>query len=172
MKIRFLTVTLFAAVVLIVPRSSAQAQSASVELQPTQGNNVHGTVRFEEKDGKVHVVADITGLAPGKHGFHIHEKGDCSAPDGASAGGHFNPNAKAHGAPDAAEHHAGDFGNIEADASGKAHLDTTVTFVTVADGPQSVSGRGLIVHGAPDDLKTQPTGNAGARLACGVIKRN
>lgn len=153
------------------PQAAGRGASVVAELKPTQGSVVKGAVRFDEVGGQVHVVADITGLAPGKHGFHVHEKGDCSAPDATSAGAHFNPDSKQHGAPDSAEHHAGDFGNIEADASGKAHLDTTVPFITVSDGPKSVAGRSVIVHAAPDDLKTQPSGNAGARLACGVIER-
>ncbi|HKQ96541.1 MAG TPA: superoxide dismutase family protein, partial [Candidatus Polarisedimenticolia bacterium] len=119
------------------------------------------------KDG-VHVVADLTGLTPGEHGFHIHEKGDCSAPDGTSAGGHFNPGGHPHGAP-GAEHHVGDLGNITADASGKAHLEGIFAFMSMT-GADSIVGRAVIVHAAADDLKTQPTGNAGGRQACGVIK--
>ncbi|HEV8131599.1 MAG TPA: superoxide dismutase family protein [Acidobacteriota bacterium] len=151
--------------------ASQAGPSAGAELKPTRGNNVTGTVTFHEMGDQVHVVADISGLKPGKHGFHIHEKGDCSAPDATSAGAHFNPDSQPHGAPTAAAHHAGDFGNIEANASGNAHLETTVNFITVSDGPKSVVGRSVIVHAAPDDLTTQPTGNAGARLACGVIEK-
>jgi superoxide dismutase, Cu-Zn family len=147
----------------------AAAQRAVADLKPTQGSTVQGKVTFTAEKGGVHVVADLTGLTPGEHGFHIHEKGDCSAPDGTSAGGHFNPGGKPHGAPDAAEHHAGDLGNIVADATGKAHLDAVFSFMTLA-GPDSIVGHGFIVHAAADDLKTQPTGNAGARQACGVIQ--
>ena len=153
-----------------LPYVVRQGSGAVAELKPTQGNKAAGTVKFEEADGKVHVVADFTGLPPGKHGLHVHENADCSAPDASSAGSHFNPGNKQHGAPNAAEHHAGDFGNIDADAAGRAHLDTTLSFVTVTDGPKSVVRHSVIVHAAPDDFKTQPTGNAGARLACGVIK--
>jgi Cu-Zn family superoxide dismutase len=117
------------------------------------------------------VVADISGLKPGKHGLHIHEKGDCSAPDATSAGGHFNPEKKNHGAPDAAEHHLGDLGNIEAAAKGKAHLDRTVDFLTIAVDPNTIEGKAVIVHAQEDDLHSQPVGNAGARLACGVITK-
>ena len=117
------------------------------------------------------VVADISGLKPGKHGLHIHEKGDCSAPDATSAGGHFNPDKKNHGAPDASEHHMGDLGNIEANAKGKAHLDRTVDFLTIAEDPNSIAGKAVIVHAQEDDLKSQPVGNAGARVACGVITK-
>jgi Cu-Zn family superoxide dismutase len=127
-------------------------------------------VTFEEKKHGVHLVADLTGLAPGQHGFHIHEKGDCSAPDGSSAGAHFNPTGKPHGDPGSSEHfHLGDLGNIEADKSGAAHLDVYFPHLTLS-GPNTIVGKGLIVHASRDDFKTQPTGNSGAREACGVIK--
>lgn len=147
------------------------SHSAVVNLKPTQGNNVTGTVQFNEVPGKVRIVADVTGLKPGKHGFHIHEKGDCSAPDATSAGGHFNPEMHKHGAPDSAEHHLGDLGNIEADATGKAHYDRTVDFLTIAVDPNTIAGKAVIVHAQEDDLMSQPVGNAGARLACGVIEK-
>ena len=127
-----------------------------------------GTVTFTKANDAVQVVADVTGLTPGKHGFHIHEFGDCSATDATSAGGHFNPTHKPHGAPDAAERHAGDLGNIEADASGKAHLEWKDKVMKLT-GEDSIVGHAVIVHEKADDLKTQPTGNAGGRVACGVI---
>ena len=117
----------------------------------------------------VHFTGKITGLPPGPHGFHIHENGDCSAPDASSAGGHFNPAGVNHGRPDAEPHHAGDLGNIEADASGNAEVNIHVNGVTLAEGANSIKGKAVIVHAAADDYATQPTGNAGARLACGVI---
>ena len=137
-------------------------------LHPTSGNNVTGTVTFTASGNEVKVVADVTGLTPGKHGFHVHEFGDCSSPDGNSAGGHFNPTHKQHGAPDAADRHDGDLGNVVADSSGKAHLEWTDKVMKLS-GPDSIIGRSMIVHGQEDDLKTQPTGNSGGRLACGVI---
>jgi Cu-Zn family superoxide dismutase len=137
-------------------------------LSPTKGNNVSGTVTFTKVEGGVKIVADVTGLKPGEHGFHIHEFGDCSAPDATSAGGHFNPQHAQHGAPDAAARHAGDFGNLIADDSGKAHYERVDTMMTL-DGANSVLGHAVIVHEKADDLKTQPTGNAGGRVACGVI---
>ena len=143
---------------------------AVADLNPTQGSNVRGKVHFYQTGNGVRVVADISGLTPGRHGFHVHEKGDCSAPDGASAGAHFNPTGMKHGAPESAERHAGDFGNITADESGKAHyerVDKNISF----EGANSVLGRGVIVHAKADDLMTQPAGDAGARLACGVIIR-
>lgn len=137
-------------------------------LHPTSGNNVTGTVTFSASGNEVKVVADVTGLTPGKHGFHVHEFGDCSSPDGNSAGAHFNPTHKQHGAPDAAERHEGDLGNVVADSSGKAHLEWTDKVMKLS-GPDSIIGRSMIVHAQEDDLKTQPTGNSGGRVACGVI---
>jgi len=143
--------------------------SAVADLQPTQGNDVKGTVTFTEQDKGVRVVADISGLTPGEHGFHIHDKGDCSAPDGSSAGGHFNPTGKPHGAPNAEDSHVGDMGNIMADASGNAHIDKVFTKPSL-HGEDSIIGHAVIVHGGRDDLESQPSGNAGPRVACGVIK--
>lgn len=131
-------------------------------------SKVQGTVTFEKVDGGIKVVADVTGLTPGKHGFHIHEYGDCSASDFTSAGSHFMIDDEHHGAPGDAMSHKGDMGNLVADASGHAHLewvDPEISFM----GPNSILGRGVIVHAGADDLKTQPTGGAGARVACGVI---
>jgi superoxide dismutase, Cu-Zn family len=137
-------------------------------LYPTLGNKVTGTVRFTQVSGGIKVEADLQGLTKGKHGIHIHECGDCTAPDGTSAGGHFNPKTMSHGAPMDAMRHEGDMGNIEADEAGNAHLeyvDKTLSF----DGDASIIGRSVIVHQNEDDMKTQPTGNAGPRIACGVI---
>jgi Cu-Zn family superoxide dismutase len=137
-------------------------------VYPTQGNNVTGTVTFTGVNGGVKVVADLQGLSKGKHGIHIHECGDCTAADGTSAGGHFNPMSMSHGAPMDAMRHAGDMGNIEADDAGKAHLEYVDPTISLT-GDNSIIGRSVIVHKNEDDLKTQPTGNAGARVACGVI---
>ena len=147
---------------------AGDAAKAIAVLHPTTGSNVSGTVTFTASGNQVKVVADITGLTPGKHGFHIHEFGDCSDPKAASAGSHFNPTHKQHGAPDASDRHAGDLGNIEADASGKAHLELTDSVMKLS-GSDSIIGHAVIVHEKADDLKTQPTGDAGGRLACGVI---
>ncbi|MEQ9378623.1 MAG: superoxide dismutase family protein [Imperialibacter sp.] len=138
------------------------------ELSPTEGNQVKGTVTFTETADGVKVVADLTGLEPGKHGFHIHEFGDCSAPDGTSAGGHFNPDNAPHASLTDANRHAGDMGNIVADASGNAHIEFTDKMLMLS-GEKSIVDKGLIVHKNMDDLKTQPTGNAGPREACGTI---
>lgn len=137
-------------------------------FQPTEGNKARGTVTFTQVGSNVKVVAQIEGLTPGKHGFHIHEFGDCSSKDGSAAGGHFNPAAAQHGAPEAPQRHAGDMGNIDANQEGVARLEYNDPVMKL-NGPGSIIGRGMIVHANPDDLKTQPTGNAGGRLACGVI---
>lgn len=142
---------------------------AVADMAPTEGSEVRGTVTFEETDGNVLVTAELSGLAPGMHGFHIHEVGDCSAPDATSAGGHFNPMDAMHGGPGSAEHHSGDLGNIEADENGNASYNSTLGYLTLGEGPTSIVGRAVIVHEKEDDLESQPTGAAGARLACGVI---
>ncbi len=144
--------------------------AATAELKPTQGNTTSGRARFEQRGNKVLVTAEVRGLKPNaEHGFHVHEKGDCSAPDAMSAGGHFNPGGKPHGHHGRSERHAGDMPNLKADAYGVATLRFESELITVAAGPASVVGRGLIVHRDPDDYKTQPTGNSGPRLACAVI---
>lgn len=151
------------------PAGAAGLSSATVA--PTQGNEVRGTVSFDPAEGGVRMTANLEGLPPGEHGFHIHVNGDCSAPDGSSAGDHFNPTQHPHGAPDAPPHHMGDLGNITADAEGRAQVSRTFQGVQL-EGDDGITGRAVIVHAKPDDFKTQPTGNAGARLACGVIRSN
>jgi Cu-Zn family superoxide dismutase len=150
------------------PLGAADATQAVAVLHPTQGNKVEGTLRFEKAGNAVKVTGRITGLAPGMHGFHVHQYGDCSAPDATSAGDHFNPTAQPHGAPGAEARHLGDLGNIEAAADGSVPVDVTDPRLTL-EGPNAIVGRAVIVHANPDDLKTQPSGNAGARLACGVV---
>jgi Cu-Zn family superoxide dismutase len=137
-------------------------------LYPTQGSSVTGMVTFTKAANGIQIDADINGLAPGKHGFHVHQYGDCSAADGTSAGGHFNPDNKKHGAPTDMERHVGDLGNITADSTGHAHLSMVDNVISFS-GPHSIIGRGIIVHVGEDDLTSQPTGNAGARAACGTI---
>jgi Cu-Zn family superoxide dismutase len=151
------------------PPTPEVVATASADVFPTEGNETSGSVTFEQIDGTVKISAQLSGLAPGKHGFHIHATGDCSAPDGTSAGGHFNPGNTEHGAPDSPTHHTGDLGNIEADANGDVDFQMTVDYISLLEGPNSVSGKAVIVHAAEDDFG-QPTGNAGPRLACGVIE--
>ncbi len=142
-------------------------EKAEARVQPTRGNTVSGTVSFMEAGNRLRVVAEFSGMTPGAHGFHIHERGDCSAPDGSSAGGHFNPHGKHHGHPETGEHHAGDLPLLVADSRGNAKLTAFVETLKLAD----IVGLSLIVHADPDDFRTQPAGNSGPRQACGVIQR-
>ena len=146
---------------------------AVARLMPTQGNTTTGEVRFTTLGAKVFVEVQVSGLKPGaEHGFHVHEKGDCSSGDGMSTGGHFNPLGHAHGAHGHGVHHAGDLPSLVADAQGHASLRFESATISVGTGATDVVGRGLIVHRDPDDFKTQPTGNAGPRWACAVIQRS
>ena len=144
---------------------------ATAQLQPTKGNKTFGEATFEQVGDKVRVIVFAQGLKPdSEHGFHIHEAGDCSSGDGMSAKGHFNPYGKPHASPTTAERHAGDLPPLKAAKNGRAKIDVTLDVITLRPGPASIIGRGLIIHADPDDFKTQPTGNSGARIACGVIK--
>jgi Cu-Zn family superoxide dismutase len=137
-------------------------------LYPTQNNTAQGVVTFTKEDGGVRVVAKLTGVPKGVHGFHIHEFGDCSSPDGSAAGGHFNPTGTAHAGPAAEKRHMGDLGNITADDQGNASLDYVDKHLAMS-GANAILGHAVILHANPDDFTTQPTGNAGGRIACGVI---
>jgi Cu-Zn family superoxide dismutase len=141
---------------------------ATCKLESKSGSEVTGMLTFTKSGTDVQVVGDITGLKPGKHGFHLHDKGDCSAADAASAGPHFNPGQHKHGGPTTTERHEGDLGNIEADAAGKAHIDWKGKMSL--SGADSIIGKSVVVHEKEDDLKTDPSGNSGARQACGVIE--
>jgi Cu-Zn family superoxide dismutase len=144
--------------------------AATTTLESRSGSSITGSMKFSEHRGVVRLRGTVRGLEIySEHGFHIHEKGDCSAADASSAGGHFNPGGTAHGAANAAIHHAGDLPSLRADAHGVASIDTVVSGVTLGEGPTSIKGRSLVVHGKADDYTTQPTGNAGPRVACGVI---
>jgi Cu-Zn family superoxide dismutase len=162
---------LFFAAFLCVAAVGAHAQDvtkATAKLEPKSGSKVTGTVTFTKSGDDVEVTGDIQNLTPGKHGFHIHEKGDCSAADASSAGGHFNPTHQHHGGPTTAEHHTGDLGNIEADKSGTAHIHWKGKMSLT--GADSIIGKSVVVHEKDDDLKTDPAGNSGARIGCGVIE--
>jgi Cu-Zn family superoxide dismutase len=149
----------------------APAPVAVADLKPTAGNSTTGTVTFAPKGDKVVVVAKLSGLAPGNHGFHVHEKGDCSAADAMSAGGHFNPLGKPHAHPTTMNRHAGDMPMLTADAAGNAMFTAELDVMTVGAGAADIVGKAVIVHKDPDDFTTQPTGNSGARVACGVIRK-
>jgi Cu-Zn family superoxide dismutase len=146
------------------------APTADVALVARSGGAVAGALVLSESQGGVRLRGEVRGLKPGaEHGFHIHDKGDCSAPDATSAGGHFNPGGTAHGRHGAGVHHAGDLPSLVADAGGVAKIDAVIKGITLAAGPTSVVGRSLIVHRDPDDFVTQPTGNSGPRIGCGVV---
>lgn len=154
-----------------ITKSSAQEapQKAVATLQPTAGNKAAGTVAFTQEGDSTSIKVDVTGLTPGKHGFHVHEKGDCSSKDAKSAGDHFNPTKQPHAAPTAAKRHVGDLGNLTVDSTGKATTQLQDSVIRLS-GEQSIVGRAVIIHAQADDLKSQPSGDAGGRVACGVIK--
>lgn len=149
-------------------QSGVEVTRAVAVLHPTEGSTVNGVVWFTETEAGIKIEAQVEGLEPGEHGFHIHEFGDCSSADGKSAGGHFNPEAVPHAGPEAAKRHVGDLGNLQADENGVAHYERVDTVISFS-GAHSIIGRGVIVHAKADDLSSQPTGAAGARIACGVI---
>lgn len=155
-------------------RTEVQTETISPDsliavINPTEGYEVEGIVTFSKNGDNVDVTATVTGLnSESKHGFHIHEYGDCSATDGTSAGGHYNPKNMPHGAPTDASRHMGDMGNLVTDEDGVATLEYTDTVIEL-NGPDTILGRGIVVHAGEDDFETQPAGNAGARIGCGVI---
>ncbi len=149
-----------------VPGSSP---NATAKLEARSGSAVAGTVSFTQVGAKVRVAAEVSGLTPGEHGFHIHESGDCSAPDAASAKGHFNPAGRQHGYHSAAERHVGDLPNLIADASGNAKMGVELSQLELAQSPTGIYARSVVIHADPDDYKSQPAGNSGKRIACGTI---
>lgn len=152
-------------------RSHSKLMTSTAVLVATSGSAVSGTLKFREiKDRVVHITGTIEGLTPGRHGFHIHVNGNCDSADGASAGGHYAPAGGRHGAPDSEDRHMGDLGNIVADENGRAEVDVTASGITIAlMGTASVGDRSIVIHAAEDDF-SEPAGNSGARVACGVIE--
>ncbi len=148
------------------PHKAAAVTDAICVIHPLGSSNVHGWVKFTQKGRKVEITGEVTGLTPGKHGFHVHEFGDCSSKDGSSAGGHFNPEGKDHGSPHSKDRHVGDLGNITADKDGTAKIMISDSVVSL-HGPHSILGRSIIVHAKEDNLKD--IASAGARIGCGVI---
>ncbi|CAN5327309.1 hypothetical protein BH23VER1_BH23VER1_22520 [soil metagenome] len=147
---------------------AAKVEQAIAIMIPTEGNDVKGVVMFLAEGDKIRVKGKITGLTPGEHGFHVHEFGDQSAPDGTSAGGHFDPTGMPHGAQDSDSRHVGDLGNVTANDDGVAEIDIEDSMLSFS-GESSILGRGLVVHGDKDDLTSQPSGDAGPRVAVGII---
>lgn len=150
--------------------SEASKRAATALVRPASGSDVMGLVRFwETSDGKVAYDLELYGLEPGRHGFHVHEHGDCSAPDATSAGGHFNPEGAPHGAPTDRRRHVGDLGNIRADEHGHVVVRGIDEHIRLR-GAHNIVGRAVVVHAKADDLRSQPAGDAGARIGCGIIR--
>lgn len=147
---------------------TAKAEAMST-VEARSGSGASGDASFVQEGDTVKVVVNIKGATPGEHGLHIHEKGDCSAADAASAGPHFNPHKMDHGGLEQGPRHAGDLGNITVGADGTGKLEAMLKGITVTAGDSSVLGRAIVLHEKPDDLRTQPSGNSGARIGCGVI---
>lgn len=156
------------------PDTSASAEAtagAAVQLSPTQGNTANGGLKLTSAGTGVKLSGMLQGLKPNSEfGFHFHEKGDCSAPDATSAGAHFNPTSQDHGNPQAQPHHAGDMLNVKSDAQGVAEVSIDNPDVSLQTGqPNDIIGKALVLHAKPDDYTTQPSGNSGDRIACGVV---
>ena len=149
---------------------AAPERSASATLEGRSGSAVTGVVTFSSRGDKLFVDARVSGLTPGEHGFHVHEVGDCSAADATSAKGHFNPAGKSHGHHGGAERHAGDMPNLRADASGSASYAGELSMLSLGGDANGIVGRSVVIHADPDDYKSQPAGNSGKRVACGVIR--
>ncbi len=147
------------------------AADAVAQIAPTQGNSVSGSLALAGSPQGVRITGSLQGLGPdAEFGFHVHEKGDCTAPDASSAGGHFNPTQAEHGNPTGPAHHAGDMLNIRSDAQGTAQIDVTASGISLHGDPSTdAMGKAIVVHESPDDYTTQPSGNSGKRVACGVI---
>lgn len=173
MKKIIFSIALFLAVLVGCKTSSSSNDTTKlvITFEPKSNSKVSGTATFIEKNGKVAFTAKLAGLVPGVHAIHIHEKSDCSAADGSSAGGHWNPTFKKHGKWGVGEYHKGDIGNFTADANGNGTITLTTDEWNIGSGDptKDILGKGLIVHQGTDDFVSQPSGNAGARVACSAI---
>tara|TARA_A100000171_G_scaffold41931_1_gene42991 strand:+ start:129 stop:830 length:702 start_codon:yes stop_codon:yes gene_type:complete len=150
----------------------SMVELATAEIEPTEGNSAQGTVRFRPSEDKqaMLVQVEITGLSPGKHGFHVHANGDCSSPDASSAGRHFNPYNTDHGSHKSMEHHTGDLGNVEANEDGVVAMEFRADDLAFS-GPASILQKSVVIHAKADDLESNPSGKSGDRLGCGVIRQ-
>lgn len=165
----FTAMTLLLALVLTPPAwSGGKVTQAVARLHSAQGHYVKGTVYFRQMPNGVQVLANVEGLSEGKHGFHIHERGDCTGDEFKTAQGHYNPDGHPHAGPSEEKRHMGDLGNITAGSDGKAHFEVLMDYIEL-NGPKSIVGRSVVIHAGEDDLITQPSGDAGPRVACGVI---
>lgn len=156
--------------VMSTPMSTPTAKEATATIAPTSGNSVVGMAIFTQTGDEIMLTIEIQNASPGLHGVHIHENGDCSAPDGKSAGGHWNPTDVEHGKWGEGEFHLGDIGNITVGEDGTGSIELTTDLWEIGTGSDvDVVGKGIIVHADADDFVSQPSGNAGARIGCGVI---
>ena len=162
------SVAALAATFLVACATSQPPTYVVAQLGPTSGNIASGTVWFVQDGSQVRIMGSVSGLSSGVHGFHVHEKGDCSSSDATSAGGHLNPSSQPHG-PQNGPHHVGDLPALLADSAGVAEVRMSVAGTVIGTGPASFAGKALIVHAGADDYRTQPTGDSGARVACAVI---
>jgi Cu-Zn family superoxide dismutase len=142
---------------------------AFTTVEARSSSTVKGQATFTQTGNRVRVIVEVSGATPGDHGLHVHENGDCSSPDANSAGGHFNPSKAEHGTPEKMSHHAGDFGNLTVGADGTGKMELLTDQISVTPSATSVVGRALVLHEKPDDSVTQPSGNSGSRIGCGVI---
>lgn len=164
-----LRATVLAAALALVACGSSQEATANLESR--SNSNTTGTATFTEDGDSVELVLEVSGATPGKHGAHIHQNGDCSAADASSAGGHWNPAGHSHGGT-SGDHHLGDLGNIEVGQDGKGKLTLSKKDWKIGDGSTGdVVGKAVVIHGGEDDLQTDPAGNSGPRVACGVIAK-
>lgn len=170
MNAKLLTITCVALIATACASTPSGGPRAEARLEARSGSSVSGVVSFAQVGDRLSIEANVSGLTPGEHGFHVHESGDCSAPDASSAKGHFNPGAKAHGHHGTSERHAGDMPNLVADAKGNARLKFEIGMLSLGNEPQGIIGRSVVIHADPDDYKSQPAGNSGKRIACGTIK--
>lgn len=165
--------SILAAMILVLATlgcASSSTLTATAVMEPKSGSNVSGTVMFEEiLEGTVRVTVDLKGVPEGVHGFHVHEFGSCNSDDGSSAGGHFNPVGTPHAGPGDMMRHAGDMGNLVAGPDGTIRTSLTFTSFTLSPGVTSAAGLAVILHASRDDLTSQPTGDAGGRIACGIV---
>jgi Cu-Zn family superoxide dismutase len=173
MKKILLSITLIIAFIIGCKTNSNSKETKKLVLafESKSNSNVSGTATFIEKNGKVSFTAKLSGLTPGTHAIHIHEKSDCTAADGSSAGGHWNPTFKNHGKWGIGDYHKGDIGNFVADKDGNGTISMTTDEWNIGSGDptKDILGKGLIVHQGTDDFTSQPSGNAGARVACSAI---
>lgn len=154
--------------------TSLEGQEITVQMEPRSGSNVSGTVTFIEKNGEVTMTAELSGLSEGMHAIHLHENADCSAKDASSAGGHWNPTFEDHGEwGDANGYHRGDIGNFDVNSQGKGSITFTTDKWCIGcdDETENILNKAVIVHDGADDYTSQPSGNAGTRIGCAVIKQ-